>query len=321
MRSLGRIGTALILIAVVIFFLLMTGAADVVKRGCGFLFIPSFTPTSTLTFTPAPTETPTETPTLTASPTLTSSPTVTPTPMLTASAVSTKTPLPSETPEPTVDITSVAALIYTEAAETMEAFIMELTPDVTAPVIPDHLTGTVNPADQKLLVLADGSAGKFWIDWNEVSNREYRMCADAGSCTAPGSENCGEIAGYYNSPEYSDHPVVNVDQRQAESYCRWAGMELMSLEEWQAASSIGIVRSEDANIDRKRNAPEKPDGRSQLYGNVWEWTRDRYQTGLCVIAGGSWKTSLRDSQLNRTGIVRSSYRADDLGFRCVKPAE
>ena len=204
----------------------------------------------------------------------------------------------------------------------MEAVFIALTPaeDPTLPEEePDDSMHMVNPADQKTLFFVRSNGLEFWMDWNEVSNKEYRTCVDAGICSAPHSESCGRIKDYYDSSEYADYPAVNVDFSQAEIYCRWAGMTLMSLAEWKAAAGLPVILSEEANLDRINNAPVCSDEVSHLYGNVWEWTRDKKAGDLVIIAGGSWLTSGRDR--SRTGSIMGLYSADDLGFRCVKPAD
>lgn len=104
---------AVIMILLTVILILVLGAVDAAKRGGGFLFIPSFTPTltktptatemptDTLTATMTDTPTATETMTATPTPTDTPAPTDTPTPTDTAVPTETPTPAPTDTPVPT----------------------------------------------------------------------------------------------------------------------------------------------------------------------------------------------------------------------------
>lgn len=301
--------------------ILTAGAVRSVRNGSGFLFIPSVTATSTntatVTFTPEPTDTalPTETPTSTASPTLTDTPA--------ATFTVTAAPLPTETdtPVPTFDGTAFAGAFYAEVTQTAEALLLMQTPTATE-VIPDAdlYTGLemVNPQDGSKLyyVRSDESLRKpgFWIGRNEVSNREYRMCVEAGACSEPKSFDCAGREDYYLQQEYAACPVVNVTRKQAEEYCRWAGMGLMSLLEWRTALS---AMPGGQNYDGRTEMP-RSDGEPDLLGNVWEWTEDSVHPGAGIIAGGSWKTSLADIRMLRNAEMSAFQYSDDVGFRCVR---
>ena len=154
----------------------------------------------------------------------------------------------------------------------------------------------------------------FWIGRNEVSNREYRMCVEAGACSAPKSFDCAGQTDYYLQAEYADHPAVNVTKTQAEEYCRWAGMGLMSLLEWRTALS---AMPGGQNYDGRMEMP-CADSEPNLIGNVWEWTEDFVHPGSGIIAGGSWKTSLADIRMRRIAEMNASQFSDDVGFRCVR---
>ena len=279
----------------VLVVILLIGAIHSIETGSGFLFIPSFSPTPTAT------------------------PTATIAPVFTSTAVPTEIP----TPEPTFDKTAFAEAFYLQVTQTSDYYWLMQTPLAT-PTIPDAelYTGLkmVNPADGKTLLFIKTENIRtqtgFWIDWNEISNDEYRICARLEFCSPPQSSVCSGVD-YYDSPEYWNYPVVNITREQAASYCSWAGMELMSLRDWRDA--VAVMRSDSENYDQIAHMPlENGMKASNILGNVWEWTSDNGNNGKALIAGGSWKTALQDVESGNTGESDPDKAFEDLGFRCVK---
>ena len=268
--------TAVLAVTVLV---LVIGASDSVKRGSGFLFIPSNTPTNT------------------------STPTFTPTATLTPTATATAVPTDTATPVPTFDETTFAAEFFAEVTQTavMNEFLQ--TPSAT-PIVPDAelRTGmrTVNPADGADLIFIrltepreDGTFG-FWIDWNEISANAY-----AG--------------------DSSDLPAVNLTREEASAYCERAGMTLMSLADHVDAAASGVMTDAEPNIDNRFGALRPLSIENcDLLGNAWEWTSDDLSDGRAVIAGGSWTTSAHDIEADRTAAMDSNDSASDVGFRCVR---
>ncbi|TFG50452.1 MAG: formylglycine-generating enzyme family protein [Anaerolineales bacterium] len=168
----------------------------------------------------------------------------------------------------------------------------------------------------------------FWIVKTEVSNQQYKLCVEDGSCEL--SKYDGDET--YNGPNY---PVVGVDWQDAVNYCTWAGGRLPTEAEWEYAAkgergsiypwgneyngtflnACDLNCSEswaDKNLDDgyQRSAPvgSFPGGASwvgalDMAGNVWEWVWDWCgvygsdpqenpigpEEGECkIIRGGAW---------------------------------
>ncbi len=245
-------------------------------------------------------------------------------PTITPSPTNTVVPADVLTQVPTFDETVLAEEIFMEVTKTLEAYWIKQTPSVT-PTLPDADLRTgmtmVNHADGEELIFIQTDMKKesrgFWLYRNEISNADYHKCMEEGMCTGPISSRCAEEKNYFHKKSFRDHPVINITQKQAEAYCSWAGMELMSAGDWQAAAEI--FSDDHGNYGRRENLPVKNSSdETQLFGNVWEWTSDNADRVNAIIAGGSWKTSDADIHGRRLGKMKANQCADDVGFRCVR---
>jgi formylglycine-generating enzyme required for sulfatase activity len=129
----------------------------------------------------------------------------------------------------------------------------------------------------------------FWIGKYPVTNAQYRRFLEAN----PGREK----PGYWGDKRFNDpeQPVVNVSWLEALAYCRWAGLELPSEAQWEAAARGTDGRAypwgdddptpELANFDGREGGPTPvgayplgagPYGALDQAGNVWEWCRDLF---------------------------------------------
>lgn len=182
-------------------------------------------------------------------------------------------------------------------------------------------------------------SGVGWVwsgRWRQVSGADWRHPAGPKS----------SIAGK------SEHPVVQVSQRDADRFCRHYGMRLPTEAEWEFAArgsdgrrfpwgneppaQGGAVRranfgtvaccAADASDGYATTAPvgryplgRSPFGVDDMAGNVWEWTADKFpgRDGEVALRGGGWG--------NNPYCLRVSYRhgnppdigLDMVGFRCA----
>jgi len=191
----------------------------------------------------------------------------------------------------------------------------------------------------------------FWISKYPVTNDQYRRYLD---------ENPNQ-----QEPEYWNHrqfnqpqqPVVGVSWEEAVAYCRWAGLELPSEAQWEAAArgqdqrrypwgneepnaSLANFGGTEAKTTPVGSYPggAGPYGTLDQAGNVWEWCADVWdrrayegregqldpvattgEAAVRVLRGGSWAVVARS--------LAAAYRFRDLagnryrfiGFRCVLP--
>ena len=155
----------------------------------------------------------------------------------------------------------------------------------------------------------------YWMDWNEISNVDYKQCVKAGYCSNPQSDfvNGGT---YYSDDKYQNYPVTNVSRGQAAAYCSWAGMTLPTLKEWTVA--YDVLTEIVINADNKNNGPWRNEPtHSDFIGNVWEWLEENDIRGNGLMAGCSWKTALQDVRDHRFGRMKPNQYSEDLGFRCI----
>ncbi len=187
----------------------------------------------------------------------------------------------------------------------------------------------------------------FWIDQTEVANGQYQRCVEAGACDPPRQTGSDTRGAYYGDSAFDDYPVVNVNWRQVDGYCAWAGGRLPTEAEWEYAArgpeghrypwgnefdgtrlnscdvNCGYGWAEEAFDDGYADtAPvgSYPSGASwcgalDLAGNVWEWMADRfgeYSPGRQVNPTGSFSgtshTSRGDSADGTRSVARCAAR-------------
>jgi formylglycine-generating enzyme required for sulfatase activity len=85
------------------------------------------------------------------------------------------------------------------------------------------------------LPAATAKISAFRMDQHEVTNVQYKLCVERGSCTVPQETELNGLA-YYDAEAYSDFPVVHVTQAQASQYCVSQGKRLPNEAEWEWAA-------------------------------------------------------------------------------------
>jgi formylglycine-generating enzyme required for sulfatase activity len=202
----------------------------------------------------------------------------------------------------------------------------------------------------------DVAVTAFKMGRDEVTQREYQACVDAGVCTAPQS----------TGPRGDDLPVVGVSWLDAQQYVDWLRMRtgedyrLPSEAEWEyaarAGSSAAYAWGETPGrarascldcgsaFDGHGPAPvgsfaPNAFGVRDMTGNVWEWTGDcwyrdytsalptsapRDGGGSCerrVLRGGSWDNAAWLARVSYRAFAPMSTRQDLYGFRIAKSVE
>jgi formylglycine-generating enzyme required for sulfatase activity len=178
--------------------------------------------------------------------------------------------------------------------------------------------------------------GSYWIDTFPVTNEQF-----AAFCQATG----------YRQPKFWSEgrlralraPAVGVSWFDAYKYAAWAGKQLPTFEQWEKAArgKSGRIFPWGDQIDHNKavyGQPEGADGVAEvglseenaseygardMVGNVWEWTDtwDKQDPEMKIICGGSWVDPVEFLRLDQHLATNPKDKFDNIGFRCVKPAE
>ena len=180
----------------------------------------------------------------------------------------------------------------------------------------------------------------FYIDKYEFTVALYQVCINDGVCPGSFSQD------YYNT--YKDHPVVDVDWSQANTYCAWRNARIPTEAEWEKAArgtdgrtypwgeGISCDKANyegcvgDTSIVGSYESGKSVYGVYDLAGNVWEWVDDFYQPDYYstleknaidpqgplsgsqhILRGGSF---LNISFIKSSNQIRSSLRYPLEGF-------
>jgi formylglycine-generating enzyme required for sulfatase activity len=185
----------------------------------------------------------------------------------------------------------------------------------------------------------------FELMKTEVTVGQYRLCVEAGACTAPDAYDPSEasLAHFcsWGQSGREDHPVNCVGWDQAQSFASWAGGRLPTEAEWEYAARSGgqswtypwgneeptcsraVMADGDLGCGQSRTWPvcSKPAGNStqgvcDLSGNVWEWVQDTWHDnyrgapgdGTAWDTGASSRVFRGGSWSNAGSNLRASYR-------------
>jgi formylglycine-generating enzyme required for sulfatase activity len=176
----------------------------------------------------------------------------------------------------------------------------------------------------------------FHIDTFPVTNREYKAFTESTGYRSP--KFWGE--GRLNAP---NAPVVGVSWYDADKYATWAGKQLPTSEQWEKAArgleggvypwgnevdeDLANFGNEDGTdmlspVDR-HEGNQSVFGARDLVGNAWEWSRDwdKIEIDMKIIRGGSWTDPARFLRCDTHLYANPKDKFDNIGFRCVRPAD
>jgi formylglycine-generating enzyme required for sulfatase activity len=77
---------------------------------------------------------------------------------------------------------------------------------------------------------------EYYIDRYEVTNSQYAVCVEEGTCSPPLLSSSQTRANYYNDPAFADYPVVFITWSAANTFCTWRDSRLPSEAEWEKAA-------------------------------------------------------------------------------------
>ncbi len=196
----------------------------------------------------------------------------------------------------------------------------------------------------------------FKLGRNEVTNREYAACVQAGACSAkvtaePGSENLPKAGlSWLDAQQYVDWLRVKTGEDYrlpSESEWEYAARAGASTPyAWGANSGRGLANCLDCGSawDGAGPAPvgsfdANGFGLYDMSGNVWEWTADCWYrdytsalpTGAArdggaacekrVLRGGSWDNAAWLARVSYRAFAPAATRQDLYGFRIAKSVE
>ncbi|MFM7174172.1 MAG: formylglycine-generating enzyme family protein [Caldilinea sp.] len=189
----------------------------------------------------------------------------------------------------------------------------------------------------------------FVIDRYEATVGQYRVCYERGACPWPATPASATRTRYLLDLAFAEFPMVHVDHKAAERFCRFQGKRLPTAAEWEVAAAYAPASQRmyrfpwgDEWVAQRANAApanvgdtvqvgsyqpagDSPLGVSEMAGNVAEWT----STPLLVegvthylVRGGSFVSEPGELRTAAVESLAAQTVASWLGVRCAStPAE
>ena len=203
-------------------------------------------------------------------------------------------------------------------------------------------------------------AGAFYMGKHEVTNAQFRKFVSATGYDGKADSDpvyhhfLKHFRGGSTMPQGDGFPVVWVNWKHAQAYCRWAGLRLPTEAQWEYACRAGTTtlysfgdRQEDfakygwstENADGATHEvglkPPNGWGFHDMHGNVWEWCEDDMVSGYegapadgsarleglmtKVLRSGSWSNDARPHLASSEARFNSgpTNASNNAGFRVV----
>lgn len=161
------------------------------------------------------------------------------------------------------------------------------------------------------------------FDSHEVTNAQYRQFCEKTGHEHPTDPDFSGMPNYFDDPQFSNYPVVNISIEDARAYASWIGKRLPTVTEWTREFSEATMPA--TRVACGLDAPESATSRYQgggMYnyiGNVAEWVEsDRGATNSAYIAGGFYSLPT-ERCLDKTRMIdiASPTGSKFIGFRLV----
>ena len=272
---------------------------------------------------------------------------------ITETASATAAPTNTATPEPSSTPTWTGTEILEATLTTLPDYVLD-GKGVPMAYVPAGLfaMGTDRGSPDELPI-HPVNLDAFYIDKFEVTNGFYKACVEAKVCQPLRNYGSATRSSYYDNSDFDTYPVIFVDWKKAQAYCKWRGARLPTEAEWEKAAR-GVTNvtypwgdTPDCNLANYGNClgdtssvtiyalGQSRYGSYNMAGNVWEWASDWYAADYYqtspqenpqgpvtgkekVLRGGSWKDNEADIRSVNREAQNPTYSSNDIGFRCAK---
>jgi ergothioneine biosynthesis protein EgtB len=120
------------------------------------------------------------------------------------------------------------------------------------------------------------SRPEFWLSLGWTTVNEQRWRAPMYWEERDGAWWNFTLSGF--RPVNETEPVTHISYFEADAYANWAGARLPTEFEWERVAAEIPIAGNFVDLERFHPAPASSSDRrfSQIYGDVWEWTRSAY---------------------------------------------